>query len=363
MATVDTYKKQADKYKQLFEHERLSHTKTKIKLKAKERELHTITNSQSYKVAKILAFSKHILRVSKNYAVALTPKRVKMIQSNRVHVKRVYKSVEFSKDLTTKPTSDTAVVLHLYYPEMLDYFAERLSYLTISYDLFITLPEQKKENINAIKARFPEARISLVPNCGRDVLPFIEVIRKIEPLGYKKVLKLHSKKSPHRDDGNDWRDRIVTNLVPKKEVIQKDILKKLSSNKTAIIGPSGEYVSLLVNYGATAHHTTIVISKLFNKTDAKELISIADEYGFFAGTMFWARIEALMPVIKSVHMTDFEPEFGQEDSTLAHAIERLFTLVPELEKRALYEVAPKGVAQIDYHTTNIPNWSELALED
>jgi lipopolysaccharide biosynthesis protein len=359
-----TYKKQIAKYKDLLEQEKESHTKTKIKLLSKTRDLHSITQSGSYKLAKRIAHTKHIARIIKNHIVALTPKRYKLIRGNRRYVRRSYSSVLFTQELSLKPSADLAVVLHLYYPELLGYFMNKLKNLSgVEYDLFITLPDTKTDSIAFIKKAVPSARIAIVPNCGRDVLPFVQVIKQINGLGYKKVLKLHTKKSPHRQDGDIWRDEIVGNLLPKRKTVQNNIQIILNKKKTAIIGPAGQYVSLLVNYSSTHHHTHSLLEKIFNKKLATEMVSIADEYGFFAGTMFWARMDALRPIIDTVNVDDFEPELGQEDSTFAHALERLFSVIPELYNQHIFEVSNTKLVQLGYHTTNIPHWSEAALED
>jgi hypothetical protein len=41
----------------------------------------------------------------------------------------------------------------------------------------------------------------------------------------------------------------------------------------------------------------------------------------------------------------------------------LLNVIPELQDKALYEIGPAGIIVRDPHTTNIPEWSEVALDD
>lgn len=354
----------AEDLETLLAYEKDNHRKTKIKLKAKEREIHAITQSNSYKIARLLAISKHGAKIVVNHAKDLNPRRVRMMTQNKRHVRSVYDSKAFTQGLEVKPSSDLAVVIHMYYPEMRDVFLEKLKNIShLKYDLFITIPDTKADKKQVVEEVFPHAHVVLTPNCGRDVLPFVQVMKAIHECGYAKVLKLHSKRSPHREDGEEWRDKILDSLLPSSEQTIKDIQKALNRKKTAIIGPGDQYVSLLVNFSATGHYLKNLVGKIIDTKLASELVSTSDEYGFFAGTMFWARVDALMPVIDSVAIGDFEPELGQEDSTLAHALERLLNVVPELQGRDMYEQRNGEVVKIDYHTSNIPDWSEVALED
>jgi lipopolysaccharide biosynthesis protein len=141
------------------------------------------------------------------------------------------------------------------------------------------------------------------------------------------------------------------------------IINTLDNKNSSLVGPEGEYVSLLVNFTATSHYLKSVTGKVLHTQTADEMIRSADEYGFFAGTMFWARLDVLLPILNNINIEDFEPELGQVDSTLAHALERLMSLIPVLQGKEIFEARSDGVVKIDPHTTNIPEWSEVALED
>jgi lipopolysaccharide biosynthesis protein len=364
--TGATSNKQVEFYQAKLFAEQEAHKKTAIKLKSRERELHAITTSSSYKLARLIAGSKRLTKASANQIIAHNPKRVYMLASKKRYVEKVYRSNAFKSAFTGTATSELAVIIHLFYIDMLPLFAKKIALLdsaNVKYDLFITIPDQHSDKIDGIKQKLPAAHIAVVPNCGRDVLPFVQVFKYIENKGYTKLLKLHTKKSPHREDGDVWRNRILDNLLPYNVRTLRTILKCLDDKRTAIIVPSQEYVSLLVNLQATAHHLKRITEKIFGKKAAEEMLRVADEYGFFGGTMFWARLEAIKPVIDNVNVEDFEPELGQEDTTLAHALERLLNLVPEMQEKAMFAVNSKGVEEIDPHTTNIPAWAEELLDE
>lgn len=347
----------------LLDVEIIEHRKTRIKLAAKERELHDIVSSKSYKMAKIITKIKFLILYPVNLLITLHPRLRYKIAINRKYVKRAYSSPLFLSDLNQEKTAETAIIIHLFYVDMIEYFCEKINKLpNLKYDLFVTIPDFKANQKEFIKKMFPNARVLIVPNCGRDVLPFIEVLRVISDRGYKNVLKLHSKKSPHRKDGSEWRDSIVNNLLPANGELADEIIHTLNKQDTSILGPKGEYVSLLVNFNATSHHLIKIVSHLYDEKIAREIKSSADEYGFFAGTMFWAKIDSISQILDVVKATDFEPEFGQVDSTLAHALERLFTLIPELNNNKIFEVTKNHIKEIDKHTSNIPDWSEIALK-
>jgi lipopolysaccharide biosynthesis protein len=352
-----------DALKRKLEIEIENHRKTKIRLKLREHENHAITTSRSYRLAKAISGFFHVLRILFTYVKSLGPKRLLRIANNKRHVREAYADPEFAATLSQARTADLAIIIHLYYTDMLPLFMEKLGPLSgVKYDLYLSVPEHKKDEIAQLQIQAPNARIITVPNCGRDVLPFIQVMKGLEDHGYTKVLKLHTKKSPHRDDGDEWRDRILDKLIPTEPSALEQILKQLDDKNTALIGPADEYVSLLVNLNATIGHLKRVVRSVCGEKQMDYLLRHPDEFGFFGGTMFWARFDALLPVINVTLPTDFEPEEGQEDSTLAHALERTFNVIPELQARTLFEIQGSKIKKRDYETTNIPTWAEYSID-
>jgi lipopolysaccharide biosynthesis protein len=264
--------------------------------------------------------------------------------------------------ISRSPKTITAVVIHLYYTEAWPAIKRRISILEgeLPFDLFVTLPPHNNEFEAELKKDYPNANIFEVPNRGRDVLPFVQVASRLQGLGYEYVLKLHSKKSPHRDDGSEWFSEILDNLLPGNREVLRTLIKTLSHKDTGIIGPRGQYISLVVNYIANSFLLHKVLTKLYSKETSRHIEKKRKDYGFFAGTMFWARLDALEPLLAhGFGPDDFEREKGHIDATMAHALERAFCLTCELNNNKLYEISAEGIVEIPYKTDNIPEWSDL----
>jgi len=78
----------------------------------------------------------------------------------------------------------TAVVLHLFYTELFDELRSYLEHLQGEFDLYLPLPDSQAEFENNIRQHYPEAVILLVPNRGRQLAPFVELLKLILPLTY-----------------------------------------------------------------------------------------------------------------------------------------------------------------------------------
>jgi lipopolysaccharide biosynthesis protein len=257
---------------------------------------------------------------------------------------------------------ETAVAVHAWYAELWPALAERLRGLDgHAFDLFVTVPEDDPSLASAIRREFPEAMVTPVPNRGRDVLPFLMLATELRRAGYAHVLKLHTKRSAHYSGGGAWRERLLEHLLPRDPELIAELFRVLADEATGVVGPAGEYYPLGVNYAANREAIAGLLGRTHSHEDARRIDADASHYGFFAGSMFWARLDALAPILdQRLAPADFEPERGQFDGTLAHAVERAFSLVPELDGRALYELGPGRIERLaSYRSESVPEWSDL----
>ena len=265
-------------------------------------------------------------------------------------------------DNRVRGNADLAVILHLFYPDMWPLFQKKLRLLPTPFDLFISVPFEKygiaKEVVHHSDG---EVVIVPLPNRGRDILPFLKIAKALKGLGYNNILKLHTKKSPHRKDGDFWSSSMIDNLLPSKSMVTK-IISLLEDEKTGIIGPRGEYLQLSVNFEANGVHLTQILNRIYPKDVQFQILQKnRHEHGFFAGSMFWVKCAALSPLIDSPFTSSayYEREAGQIDGTFAHAMERAFSLVSEIDNRKIYEVSANRLGRIPYRTDNIPDWSDV----
>lgn len=244
------------------------------------------------------------------------------------------------------PKTKLAVIAHLFYPEKWQEMNERLKLIDQPYDLFISLNIKDEEFKKQILMTHPNACLEIVPNRGRDILPFVIFATKIKKLGYQYILKLHTKKSKHRSNGNEWFEDLLSKLIPDTSTT-KQIIDTLQKEKT-LIGPFGHFVSLNTYMGSNREALLQLLTKMYNKKTAEKTLSRTKNYGYFAGTMFWAHIDAISPLL-DLHLLpdDFESEKGQIDGTSAHAVERAISLMPQVDNTLIYKSSSRGVEAVN----------------
>jgi lipopolysaccharide biosynthesis protein len=222
-------------------------------------------------------------------------------------------------------STDTAVVLHLYYGDLFDEL--RLEYLqnVAQADFFISVRfNAPLALLEEIATAYPNSYLMKADNRGRDILPFLFALEKLVSFGYDYACKLHTKKSKHRVDGRQWRNQIMNCLVgganslavvkadfddnPKIGLlIPRDSIHDLSEPDLHV--DNVNWLDRLLDEMGCSRHTG------------------GYRFKFSAGSMFWFRVSALQSLLDlGIKADDFACETGQLDGTLAHALERLILL-------------------------------------
>lgn len=217
--------------------------------------------------------------------------------------------------------SRPCLVIHAWYPDVLDEILEALVSSGHRFRVIVTTTVEKVAQIRALlDKRGIEAEIEAVENRGRDILPFLRVADRLLNQGEELVLKLHTKKSPHRHDGDVWRSQLIGHLLSPSRV---DAIVRAYREDAGLglVAPEGHVQPLGFYWGANEDNVRYLAARL--GISAPQV----DSDDFISGSMFWARLEAIRPLLDA-HLDDweFELEAGQFDGTFAHAIERVVAL-------------------------------------
>ncbi|MCC6006120.1 MAG: glycoside hydrolase family 99-like domain-containing protein, partial [Rhodobacteraceae bacterium] len=178
----------------------------------------------------------------------------------------------------------------------------------------LTEGEGEAEARRRIAHDWPGARIVTLPNHGRDILPFLHLAGAGWLCGYRAVLKLHTKRSPHRRDGAAWRRRLVAGLLPGPD--SPALLERFLNDRDAALWVAdGEALSGPRWWGANRDKTTLLLRRIGLRPD--------DRLRFPAGSMYWIKPH-MIALIRALDLDAalFEPEQNALDGTLAHAFER-----------------------------------------
>ena len=234
--------------------------------------------------------------------------------------------------------NNTAVILHLYYPKLWNEIKNYLQNLGETFDLFVTIPESVDIGEKEIVTAFPNAKIIYFSNRGRDIAPFINVFQNhIYPSQYDFALKIHTKRTLHRQDGHVWRKDLLDKIIGSHHLVNE--IKNIFTTQTdvGIIAPQGHVLPISTYWGANKSH----VSKLAEL--AKIDFASDDMFTFAAGSMFWFRPETFARLAKlTVSQNDFEIENSQIDGTLAHAFERFFGLLSLKSGYKIIEINKDG---------------------
>ncbi len=226
--------------------------------------------------------------------------------------------------LQPAPVADTrpCAVIHVWYPELLDEMAAALSASGVRWRIVITTAIERESQVRERAAQLGlAAEIEVFENRGRDILPFLHVANRLLDEGVTTVLKLHTKRSTHREDGEIWRRELLDRLLSPERATR--IVEAFREDATlGLVCADGHLLPLQRYWGDNRSNIDYLIRRL--GIPAPQI----EDGNFIAGSMFWLRPAALRLLLDGLlSMEEFQAEGGQLDGTLAHAVERIFCLM------------------------------------
>ncbi|GGE24518.1 hypothetical protein GCM10011390_49950 [Aureimonas endophytica] len=215
-----------------------------------------------------------------------------------------------------------AVFVHVHYLDVWQDMARLLEErLQIPFRLLITSSLPVTEFAEPQTAFLRGITVIRVENRGRDIRPFLMALDEADD--FATGLKLHTKRSTHRLHGKAWRDGILTSLLPAAPAAAA--LARVFDDHLAIgqLAPRGCLLGAeewIEGNRAWMERVATLLNRPLTQADW-------GRGAFAAGSMFWFRRDAIASLADPRLFDLFEEENGQTDGTLAHAIERLFSMM------------------------------------
>jgi len=214
------------------------------------------------------------------------------------------------------------MVAHVYYTDIWPEMAEAIGHIPEAFDLFVTLVTGASDDLEpAVRDRFPEAIVLCVDNHGRDMFPFLALLRTGALFHYELICKIHSKRSLYREGGDEWRQHLIGGMLGSVGLVQRILDAFRSDVDLGIVAADGQ------TFGGREFWR-------LNEARSRELFrdiglnASAFERNFVGGSMYWVRPLILRPIdALRLGFDDFEPEPISNDGYTAHAVERLISQV------------------------------------
>ncbi len=228
--------------------------------------------------------------------------------------------------LAALPSVRCGIMAHVFFTELFPELCRYLRNMPVPYRLLVSVVSQEdRQRILAQRGALGsqvDLVVKVLPNRGRDIAPllvgFREELAELEIIGH-----IHTKKSSYtgsRQFGEDWRRHLLASMLGDPTSFPSVLAQFVADPTVGII-----YPETFPGLPYWAH------TWLSNRTHAEALLGSLGyrdvDFGQYieypAGSMFWARVQALRPLLDlGLSLADFPPEQGQTDNTLHHAIER-----------------------------------------
>jgi hypothetical protein len=235
-----------------------------------------------------------------------------------------------------------ALHIHVFFVDLFLDILQRLEGQEFQLDLLISVPSlEVAEEVSFMVSGYTNGTVDIrtVPNRGRDIGPLLTEFNATILKNYDVIGHVHTKKSGDVKDaamGQSWLNFLLENLIGKRYPMASTILERMAGDKQlGLVFPDDPWV---VGWSGNKE----IAEDLAHQFGINELPG--HHLNFPVGTMFWARTEALKPLLtKGFRWEDFPEEPLPYDGTVLHALERL---LPFVAKKTGYHVAMTHVSGI-----------------
>ncbi|MFK0337587.1 rhamnan synthesis F family protein [Agrobacterium sp. 16-172Ci] len=244
----------------------------------------------------------------------------------------------FAENALSHPPVRACVYVHLHYMETWPEIKSNLLQNAMHMDVVISVTAEDFNFQDDVLTAFPNARIIHMENRGRDVGPFMELLKQGAFENYDAVCKIHGKLS--RKNGNETisghRIRRYTLACLLADGAGTHILKCFSENpELGLVGPRN--LSLPLGGKPVSQYIKNELGHMREVFKRADVTFDPQDTQFFVGTMFWFRPAAFKLLDRAnIGIKDFQPENGAKKGTLQHGLERTFSAIV---KQAGYKVA------------------------
>lgn len=262
-------------------------------------------------------------------------------KQTRVKHKKKKKKITYDDFVNFNMDKKIAVQLHLYYIDLLDEFVKYLKNIPYAFDLLISVVDDSQNDLIYSKTQtiknISNVIIKKVENRGRDVAPLLVAFGS-DIVKYDYVCHIHSKKSLYTGrEQIGWRQYLMDGLMGDEAQVYRSFYLLETDPDIALVYPE--------SYPEITYMAHTWMSNRESRQWLMEKVGCHDvNYDMFVdfplGTMFWGRVEAILPFFKAnIKLEDFPEETGQKDGTIAHAFERCLGAFVKLQgyKVAVYD--------------------------
>lgn len=211
---------------------------------------------------------------------------------------------------TMTPKLSIAIVLHLFHEDQWPDFENALASVPKPFNLFVSLTPDSAL-APQIRSRFPSANIRKVPNVGRDVAPFLALWDELRH--FDLICKLHTKRSIGAH--GTWRSQSLADLIGSTATVCAYLDAFAKDPDLVLAGPRRFYID-------GPAHEMLCRTALYLMHGP-----IPENWGFFAGTMFWCR-PRIFDDLPEIYPQEIFAPHHEGDGQPEHVVERLFGLLP-----------------------------------